>query len=130
MGRPDWNHGPNTKKQTREGTEAYVQLGQALSESGAEIYFEFLPGSVATLGKEDDPGSQELFDQMARWFREAGFEAHLNGPIFVQEKNKEDIYYDGFHFGRLGHRLYADHLYRQLGERVPTVRDNLRKSGP
>jgi len=130
LGRPDWNHGPNTKKQTREGTEAYVQLGQALSESGAEIYFEFLPGSVATLGKEDDPGSQELFDQMARWFREAGFEAHLNGPIFVQEKNKEDIYYDGFHFGRLGHRLYADHLYRQLGERVPTVRDNLRKSGP
>jgi len=127
LGRPDWNNGPNTKKQTREGTEGYVQLGQALKESGAQVYFELLPGSVATLGKEADPGSQQLFDQMANRFREAGFEAHLTGPIFAQEKQKEKIYYDGSHFGKLGHRLYADHLYRQLQERVPTVRDNLRK---
>ena len=130
LGRPDWNFGPNTEKQTREGTEGYVRLGQVLSESGAEIYFEFLPGSVATLGTEDDPGSQQLFDQMANRFREAGFEAHLTGPIFAQEKQKEKIYYDGSHFGKLGHRLYADHLYRQLQEKVPAVRDNLRKSGP
>lgn len=130
LGRPDWNFGPNTEKQTREGTEGYVRLGQVLSESGAEIYFEFLPGSVATLGTEDDPGSQQLFDQMANRFREAGFEAHLTGPMFAQEKQKEKIYYDGSHFGKLGHRLYADHLYRQLQEKVPAVRDNLRKSGP
>ena len=104
-------------------------MGKALQQAGAEVYYEFLPGSPATLGKQDDPGSQELFDQMASRFREAGFEAYLTGPIFAQEKNKEDIYYDGFHFGRLGHRLYADHLYRQLQERVPALRDNLRKFG-
>ena len=130
LGRPDWNFGPNTEKQTREGAEGYVQLGQTLRESGAQVYFEFLPGSVATLGKQDDPGSQELFDQIANRLQDAGFEAHLTGPIFAQEKNKEDIYYDGFHFSRLGHRLYADHFYRQLQERLPAVRDNLRKFGP
>jgi lysophospholipase L1-like esterase len=130
LGRPDWNYGPNTEKQTREGTEGYVQLGQALKESGAQVYFELLPGSIATLGKEDDPGSQQLFDQMVNRFREAGFEAHLTGPIFAQEKNKKDIYYDGFHFGRPGHRLYADHLYRQLREKVPAVRENLRGAKP
>jgi lysophospholipase L1-like esterase len=130
LGRPDWNYGPNTEKQTREGTEGYVRLGQALKESAAQVYFELLPGSVATLGKEDDHGSQQLFDQMANRFREAGFEAHLTGPIFAQEKQREKIYYDGSHFGKLGHRLYADHLYRQLQDKVPEVRENLRESQP
>lgn len=130
LGRPDWNHGPNTEKQTIEGMEGYVQLGKFLQEAGAQVYFEFLPGSAETLGREADVGSQDLFLRMAGRLREAGMEAHLTGSIFEDEKQKEDIYYDGFHFGRLGHLRYAEHLYRQLRERVPTVRANLREAQP
>ena len=130
LGRPDWNYGPNTEKQTLEGMEGYVQLGQLLRKSRAEVYYEFLPGSVATLGREKDLGSQELFGRMADRLRQDGFEACLTGPIFEKEKQKEQIYYDGSHFGRLGHRLYAEHLYRQLRQKVPAVRENLRDSAP
>ena len=130
LGRPDWNYGPNTDKQTLEGTEGYVQMGKVLQQAGAEVYYEFLPGSSATLGREQDPGSQELFGRMAARLRQDGFSAYLTGPIFAQEKHKNQIYYDGSHFGRLGHRLYAEHLYRQLRERVSAVRENLKDSSP
>jgi len=130
LGRPDWNFGPNTEKQTAEGTEGYVQLGKFLQESGAQTYFEFLPGSTATLGQQEDVGSRKLFLQIDSRLREAGMNAHLTGPIFADEKQKEEIYYDGSHFGRLGHRLYAEHLYRQLWDKVLAVRENLRESQP
>jgi len=130
LGRPDWNYGPNTDKQTLEGTEGYVQMGKVLQQAGAEVYYEFLPGSLATLGREQDPGSQELFGRMAARLRQGGFSAYLTGPIFAQEKHKDQIYYDGSHFGRLGHRLYAEHLYRQLRERASVVRENLKDSSP
>ena len=105
-------------------------MGKVLQQAGAEVYYEFLPGSSATLGREQDPGSQELFGRMAARLRQDGFSAYLTGPIFAQEKHKGQIYYDGSHFGRLGHRLYAEHLYRQLRERVSAVRENLKDSSP
>lgn len=130
LGRPDWNYGPNTEKQTIEGMEGYVRLGKTLQQAGAGVYYEFLPGSVATLGREQDSGSQELFARMAERLRQDGFSAYLTGPIFAHEKQRDEIYYDGSHFGRLGHRRYAEHLYSQLREKVPAVQRNLRNSGP
>lgn len=128
LGMPDWNFGPDTEHQTQLGIAAYGDLAALAKSNGGEVIAEMLPVNLQTFGRGEDTGSLAIFTRIKARLDAEGAIANLAGPIFRDEPDKGKIYYDGSHFDRLGHRLYAQYLAKRLVEVSPRVREKV--AGP
>jgi hypothetical protein len=115
--------------QALKGVEAYGDMAEFLQKSDAETMFQMLPNMRATLGQPVDPAdpAQMLMEKVRERVKALGVYANLVGPIFRGVTPANEIYHDGVHFDRLGHRLYADYLFEQLREHSPRVKKALER---
>ena len=119
---PSWR----SEEQRRLGIEAYVELARLLQQHGAEVLMEMLPCSSATLGLMDDVPAQQMAAQIAERVGKLGVPVECAGPIFKGAEPAKQIYHDGVHFDRLGHRLYAAYLAKRLSQMSPRVKQALK----
>lgn len=115
LGAPAWAiEGAVQDRQARIGTEAYAALAECFQKAGAEVLMEMLPARSTTLGMGPDPFSERHFAPIRERLGTMGVIINLCGPIFAGIDRPQEIYYDGVHFDRRGHRLYAEYLAGRL----------------
>jgi lysophospholipase L1-like esterase len=114
--------GPIQDKQAHEGTHAYVGMAADLQARGVEVMMEMLPARHVTLSAGEDPDGARMFEPIRKRMAEIGVTANCAGPIFKDAGEAAGIYYDGVHFDRLGHRLYAEYLAERLQSESREVR--------
>jgi len=83
---------------------------------------EMLPARHVTLSAGEDPDGARMFEPIRKRMAEIGVTANCAGPIFKDAEEAAGIYYDGVHFDRLGHRLYAEYLAERLQSESREVR--------
>ena len=115
LGAPAWAvEGPVQDEQSRGGARAYATLAELYQEMGCAVMMEMLPARPVTLGEGEDPFGQRIFGIIRDGMRHTGVTPNLAGPVFKDHPQRGKIYYDGIHFDRLGHRLYAEYLYQRV----------------
>jgi len=129
LGRPPWDEtADRAKAQARLGIEAYVELVRELRRRGAEVLFEMLPTASESLGLETNREFQGLLVQLKQPLEPLGVPVNCAGAIFQSAKSTAEIYHDGVHFTRLGHRLYADYLAERLRQTSSRLKKALERS--
>ena len=123
LGAPYWAlEGPEQDRQAALGVKGYAGLAELFLDAGAEVHLQMLPARGSTLGQGDDPFSERHFHPIREAMEALGVAAECAGPIFTHATRKDEIYYDGIHFDRHGHALYAEHLANRLQQRSALVR--------
>jgi hypothetical protein len=129
LGPSHWVEAETAPAQALKGVEAYGAMAEFLQKNNAEVMFQMLPHSSTTLGQSVDPAdpAQMLMEKVRERVRGLGVYANLAGPIFQGVTPVKEIYHDGVHFDRRGHRLYADYLFEQIREHSPRVKNALER---
>jgi lysophospholipase L1-like esterase len=129
MGPEHWLEGETAAAQALKGVEAYGEMAEFLQKNNAETMFQMLPGMHTTLGQPVGltDSAQMLMEKVRGRVKALGIYANLVGPIFKGVTPVKEIYHDGVHFDRLGHRLFAEYLFEQLREHSPRVKKALER---
>jgi hypothetical protein len=123
LGAPAWAvEGPWQDSCAAQGVRSYAALADQFIHSGAEVFLEMLPARSTTLGQGADPFGVRHFAPIHKTMKERQVPANLAGAIFADVSNPDEIYYDGIHFDRRGHRLYAEYLIGRLKEHSTKIR--------
>jgi hypothetical protein len=127
LGRAPWELGEAAVIQASNGVEAYGKLAETLQNQGAEVIVEMLPDKAVVLGLKA-AGVDPLFESVKQRVGQLGVVSNCVGPIFKGVEPTKELYHDPVHFGRLGHRLYADYLFEQLRKHSPRIKKALEHS--
>jgi len=127
QGIPFWGIGQAWENQSQQGLVAWEGMAEFLQQNHAEVMIELLPRAATALGtpvEATDPGPRQ-FAQLQERVKRLGVYANLMGPVFKGVARAKDVYHDGVHFDRLGHRLYADYLFEELRQHSPRIKEAL-----